>query len=159
MMVMVGNKKYKFFWGGYLSNWYKSDFTINDVTFNCGEQYMMYQKAILFNDQQMSEQILKVKDPKEQKKLGRKVKGFRPDIWDNFKYQLVKEGLFEKFKQNQNLYDYLKSYYGFILIEASPYDRIWGIGYNEADAMNNIDTWGENLLGKILTEICSEICK
>jgi ribA/ribD-fused uncharacterized protein len=68
----------------------------------------------------------------------------------------VKKGLREKFSQNKDLKNFLLSYREFIIVEASPYDRIWGIGYDDRSAINNIKDWGENLLGRILNELVNE---
>ena len=150
-------KKYKFFWGGPFSNWYPSKFKVNGIQFSCGEQYMMYQKAIGFGDIEMAQEILKATTPKEQKELGRKVKNFDPKVWNDIKYDLVKTGLRAKFTQNEDLKDELLKYKGWLFVEASPEDRIWGIGYHVKDALANKQNWGENLLGKILTELTEEI--
>lgn len=149
--------KYMFFWGGCLSNWYISPFIVNGIEYNCGEQYMMHQKAILFNDKQTASEIMKAYVPKKQKELGRKIKNFDTVVWDSVKYNIVKAGLLEKFKQNEDLKLFLSANKGCQMVEASPFDRIWGIGFNEMDAIDNINMWGENLLGKILTEISKEI--
>ena len=148
-----------FFWGGMFSNWYISDdqFTVDGITYNCGEQYMMYQKAMTFNDKETAKKILDEIVPSEQKKLGRLVKNYNDSTWNRVRYNIVKRGLFAKFSQNENLKEYLLKYKGYQIVEASPYDRIWGIGYYEQDAINNINNWGENLLGKILTELAQEI--
>lgn len=149
--------KYMFFWGGCLSNWYISPFVVNGIEYNCGEQYMMHQKAILFDDKQTASEIMKAYVPKKQKELGRKIKNFDTVVWDSVKYNIVKAGLLEKFKQNEDLKLFLSANKGCQMVEASPFDRIWGIGFNEMDAIDNINMWGENLLGKILTEISKEI--
>lgn len=112
---------------------------------------------MLFDDTEITEKILQSSEPSEQKKLGKKVKNFDGKIWDATKVQIVKEILKCKFSQNDDLYDELLKYEGFQFVEASPYDRIWGIGYSERDAMMYIDNWGENLLGKILTELSQEL--
>jgi ribA/ribD-fused uncharacterized protein len=148
---------YIFFWDGMFSNWYESPFTVDGTTFNCGEQYMMYQKAITFNDADTADRILQARHPREHKALGREVKNFNSKKWDEVKYSLVKSGLREKFLQNEKLKAYLLKHKGCTMVEASPYDRIWGIGFNAGSAMENIDRWGENLLGKILTELANEI--
>jgi hypothetical protein len=149
--------KYTFFWGGIFSNWYPSNFEVDAINYNCGEQYMMYQKATTFGDDESAKLILSEKSPRNQKALGRKVKNFDVSIWDSVKYDLVKTGLREKFKQNQDMKEYLLKYCGYQIVEASHEDRIWGIGYAEDDAIVNIDNWGENLLGKILTELSEEL--
>lgn len=149
--------KYFFFYDGCLSNWYMESFIVDGIKYNCGEQYLMYQKAITFNDNETAGRILKERYPANQKNLGREVKNFIPEIWDNVKYNLLKEGLRLKFLQNEYLKEYLLKHKGFILVEASPTDRIWGIGFEWTNALENIDNWGENLLGKILTELSNEI--
>ena len=80
---------YLFFWNGIYSNWYPSEFTIDDITYNCGEQYMMYQKAMLFKDNKTAELILKTDEPREQKSLGRKVKDFDPNKWSEVNIDLM----------------------------------------------------------------------
>lgn len=149
--------KYTFFWGGIFSNWCPSDFEVDGIKYNCGEQYMMYQKAITFGDEESAKLILAEKSPRNQKALGRKVKNFDVSIWDSVNYDLVKTGLREKFKQNQDMKEYLLGYHGYQIVEASPEDNIWGIGYAEDDAIANIDNWGRNLLGKILTDLSEEL--
>lgn len=148
---------YVFFWGGIFSNWYPSDFKIDNFQYCCGEQYMMHQKALIFKDEFIASKILSTNDPKKAKQLGRSVKNFDSRIWDTHKYDLVKHGLRQKFIQNPILLQDLLNKRGKIFVEASPFDRIWGIGYSEKDAMKNISTWGENLLGKILTELSEEL--
>ena len=69
MTTIHNNSHYKFFWNGVFSNWYPSNFTISDITYNCGEQYMMYQKALLFNDTETANLILSTKHPKELDKI------------------------------------------------------------------------------------------
>lgn len=151
------NEDYYFFWSGVFSNWHKCDIKIGNIIFNCVEQYMMYQKALTFEDYEAAIKILQTSNPREQKKLGRKVKGFNPTLWDKVKYQIVKTGVKQKFKQHASLRYLLTSNKGKIFVEASPYDRIWGIGFFEDEALANIDLWGENLLGKIITELSNEM--
>lgn len=148
---------YKFFWGGPFSNWYPSEFKVNNVTYNCGEQYMMHQKAILFNDEETARKILRATHPREQKKLGREVKNYNNDVWDKNRYDIVKKGLKEKFQQNEELKNELLKYKGWNIVEASPEDSIWGIGFHQNDALKNKNKWGLNLLGKILSELSNEI--
>ena len=163
--------KYHFFWGGIYSNWCKSTIKINSIVlkdslkieldslgreFNCAEQAMMFFKALLFEDYESCEAIIKSKDPREQKSLGRKIKNFNSEIWDLVKFEIVKNINFHKFNQNDSLKKQLLEEDCEIFVEASPYDKIWGIGYAEDSAMGNQANWGENLLGKILTEIRNE---
>lgn len=150
-------KKYHFFWKGKLSNWTASTFKVNGIVYNCGEQYMMHQKAIGFKDFETAKLIMETKIPRDQKALGRKVKDYNDEAWDAVRYDVVKRGLRERFQQNPDLKEYLISLKDYQLVEASPYDRIWGIGYEADEAMDNIDNWGQNLLGKILTELANEL--
>ena len=148
---------YHFFWGGIFSNWYISDFEVDGVVYDCGEQYMMHMKALTFKDYKTADEIMEECVPSEQKKLGRKVKNYNDAVWNKVRYDLVKKGLREKFTQNPESKKHLLNFKNRQLVEASPFDRIWGIGYNSQDAIANIDNWGENLLGKMLTELAQEI--
>lgn len=152
----MNNKKYKFFWGGIFSNWHLCSFTVDGITFNCGEQYMMFKKAVIMNDLETAELIMKEKNPRKQKKLGRQVKNYNESLWDNVRYNIVKEGLRQKFIQNPRLKEYLMSFRDHEIVEASPYDSIWGIGFSEEDALGNVDKWGKNLLGNILKDLTNE---
>ena len=151
--------KYHFFWGGIFSNWYKASFEVREedvmMTFNCVEQYMMYKKAKLFMDTESIYKIMATSDPREHKKFGRKVKNFDPLEWDKIKYGVVYIGVFSKFSQNDGLRQKLYTIDCNRFVEASPFDRVWGIGYDEDNALhpNNITNWGENLLGNIITEV------
>lgn len=151
------DEDYYFFWGGIFSNWFLSPFTHKDVVFNCGEQMMMWEKAMLMGDIETANEILHTVSPKEVKQLGRQVRNFNQGLWDVYKYNLVKEGLRSKFSQNPKLRSELKKREGRVFVEASPWDRIWGIGFSVENALKNKNRWGENLLGKILTELSKEI--
>lgn len=153
---------YHFFWGGPLSNWYESPFTTafspikrleKPTTFNCVEQYMMANKAICFNDEESFNAIMNTNSPREQKRLGRLVKNFDAKVWDAISPEVVFYGCLCKFCYHEDLRDLLLSTYPDLLVEASPTDRIWGIGYSEKDALDNIDDWGINALGLILTDV------
>lgn len=149
--------KYHFFLNGKLSNWYDSEFTINELKFSCIEQYMMYMKAVTFGDSEIADKIKSELNPSKQKELGRHVNNYNDSIWSTTRYDIVKKGIIEKFKQNKNLGEYLKNLKGYSIVEASPYDRIWGIGFEEDNALENIDNWGQNLLGKILTDLANNL--
>ena len=75
-------KKYTFFWGGPFSQWAPSEILIDGVKYNCCEQYMMAQKALLFKDTETYEAIMKTSHPSGQKALGRKVKNFNKETWE-----------------------------------------------------------------------------
>ena len=149
--------KYKFFWNGTpFSNWWIVDFVGDcNIKFNCVEQYMMFEKAMYFHDTDTAILILSAETPREQKKLGRLVKNYTNE-WDEVRYDIVKKGVREKFLQNPDLKRKLLKYKGYTFVEASPYDKIWGIGFDEEHALENIENWGQNLLGKMLTELSLE---
>ena len=116
---------------------------------------MMVQKARLFDDHAIEATMLTEPDPYAVKKLGRKVQNFDNDIWNENKVQIVLDGTFHKFSQHKHLQDYLLDTGESILVEASPWDKIWGVGLEAHDERaTNIDEWqGENLLGFILMEV------
>ena len=141
------------------SNFYPSDFTENDILFNCNEQYMMYHKALLFQDHLIAKQILESNVPKDIKALGRKVKDFNIDIWEENARKIVTQGSFLKFTQNPKLLEILLDTKDDILVEASPYDKIWGIGLKEKDAINvDPSEWpGKNWLGECLMNVRTNV--
>ena len=162
--------KFLFFWGhtgkneitkSCFSQWFPMRFQEEGVVYHTAEHYMMVGKARLFNDQESLEKIRQSVSPSQAKSLGRKVKNFDPKIWDEHKYDLVKKGNFLKFSQNTKCKDFLLSTGDKILVEASPYDRIWGIGMLETDtrAENPLLWNGENLLGFALMEVRDELRK
>jgi ribA/ribD-fused uncharacterized protein len=144
-----------FFWNGIYSQWYSSNFIINDITFNCCEQYMMYMKAKTFNDDEIAQEILKETSPMIHKSLGKKVKNFDRDLWDQKCFSIVYQANFAKFSQNENLKKQLLETGNRILVEASPYDKIWGIKMGVGDDyIESPSHWeGLNLLGFVLTTV------
>ena len=154
--------KHVFFWGSWLSNWYKSTITLEDnfgkpLVFFTSEQYFMWRKAIEFNDIEIANKILATKDPKEAKKLGREVHNFDSKHWDKVKYQIMLTANLHKYSHSKELEKALCSseFQNKTFVEASPYDRIWGIGMHMNDiGIDDESNWkGQNLLGKCLTEI------
>lgn len=149
-----------FFWhedeeNGYLCNWYPSVFVADNLYFHNMEQYLMFQKAILFGDEASAEAILHTEDPETCKQLGRKVSPFDNDIWEANRCRVLKNGLMEKFQQNGALRTMLLSTGNRLIVEASPYDDIFGIGLTAAEAATMPpESWpGRNLLGKVLMEV------
>jgi ribA/ribD-fused uncharacterized protein len=140
---------YVFFWNGIYSQWYKAPMTIDGVNYNCCEQYMMHQKALTFGDTETAALVMKTENPKDQKALGRQVKNFDKAKWDTVSIGIVFKGNYAKFSQNVELGDELLSTGNKILVEASPYDTIWGIGMGEKEpGINDPANWkGLNLLG------------
>lgn len=156
-------EKFTFFWHRQspFSQHYMSNFEIDGIVYNCAEQYMMHQKALLFDDLESAHQIMKASDPYVQKKIGRNVANYDDKKWDSVCRDVVKRANIAKFSQNIALYNALMKTDGTVLVEASPYDRKWGIGLSETDSKAHDRTmWrGKNLLGNILTEVREEIKK
>jgi ribA/ribD-fused uncharacterized protein len=151
--------KHVFFWNGIYSQWHLADMVIDGIEYNSCEQYMMHQKALLFNDETIAEDILNEKNPREQKKFGRQIKGFDKSIWDKNCMAIVYEGNYAKFTQNPKLKEQLLATGDRVLVEASPLDNIWGIGMGEND--ENVDDpsfWlGLNLLGSAIMLVRNQI--
>lgn len=149
------NEQYLFFWNGPFSQWYRSKFVAEGIEFCTAEQYMMYQKAVLFSDWRIADEILLTKEPKEQKALGRKVFGFDPEIWNAHARDIVTTGNYAKFTQNERLKGIILDSGDKILVEASPYDKIWGIGLDvETAKVTPVDQWkGTNWLGECLMQV------
>jgi ribA/ribD-fused uncharacterized protein len=119
---------------------------------------MMYHKALLFNDTVIAAEILEsAEDPKKVKALGRKVKGFKQETWDAEKFGIVVQANREKFGQDKTLGAMLIGTKGRDLIEASPLDKIWGIGFTKDNATKNQARWGQNLLGNALMQVRDEL--
>jgi len=139
MAAMTENTIY--FWRpheeyGYLGNWFTSYFTVGGKTFCNSEQYFMWKKQQLFDpdNKVLENKILTSVSPKSIKGYGRKVQNFDEEVWGENKYEFMKEAVMHKFSQNEDLLHQLLSTDGSNLVEASPYDRIWGIGINRSDA-------------------------
>lgn len=141
------------------SQWYRCGFEVDGITFNCAEQFMMHGKAKLFGDDEIAEKILVAGHPREQKALGRKVANFDDKKWRAERLRIVKDGNRAKFTQNAELLALLLETKGTTLVEASPYDRIWGIGLAAQDprAQDPKQWKGQNLLGLVLTELRDEL--
>ena len=142
-----------------LSQWYRCSFCDKDgVVYNSAEQYMMAQKALLFNDDIYSE-IMVEEDMQSIKNLGKKVKNFQQIIWDEKKEDVVYDANYLKFSQNESLKEYLLSTCRDTIIEANPNDIIWATGLCSTDKnLCNPSKWrGENLLGLILEKVRDEL--
>ena len=154
------SKTFCFFWGqknpnAYLSQWYKSKCTIDDIEFSTAEQYMMFKKAELFNAEEIKHKVLATTNPKCVKRLGRQIKNFKEDVWKAHRELIIYNGNIAKFSQNKNLLSKLLNTGDSILAEASPFDKIYGIGlrYTHKDAKTPEKWKGENLLGKCLMNV------
>lgn len=148
-------ERFTFFYHGPFSQFYPAGFTVEGIMYNCAEQYMMYKKALLFGDISTAGKILKETNPAKMKKLGRKIKNFDKLRWEAVAREIVYIGNRCKFSDNKDLYDKLIATKGTTLVEASPYDKIWGIGLIKTDprALDRCTWLGTNWLGEILTQL------
>ena len=144
---------------GYMSNWFLSDFTIDGVKFTSMEQYMMYSKAVCFNDKVIAAQILNTQDVAHIKELGRGVLGYNENIWNGMRQIIIYEGLLAKFTQNDSIREQLKSTGNAILAECAVRDCIWGIGLSMDNPKRlDISRWrGQNLLGYALLMVRNRV--
>lgn len=144
---------------GYLSNWYLADFSVSGIQYSSIEQYMMYQKALVFNDMEIAGQILNTTNVGKIKALGRTVKNYEDILWNGMRQIIVYQGLFEKFRQNIELKEKLLETQDHILAECAVQDRIWGIGLSMKDERRfELDEWqGQNLLGFSLMRVRKEL--
>lgn len=157
---------YFFFWGhqplpngeigkSCLSQWWPARFVVNEVTYETAEHFMMAEKARLFGDEVTRAEVLKAAGPKAAKQLGRGVKNFDEARWEEKRFEFVVEGNLAKFEQNPELGRFLLGTGDKVLVEASPLDRIWGIGLAaNAEGATDPRQWrGLNLLGFALMEV------
>jgi len=162
--------KFLFFWGhqksksgeltaSCFSQWWEAPFEVDNVLYLTAEHWMMAQKALLFKDTENYQRIIQARSPKEAKELGRQVKNFEETIWNAKRLDIVVEGNMQKFTQHVDLKEFLLSTKERVLVEASPVDRIWGIGLTaDSDKAENPKLWnGLNLLGFALMEVRDRI--
>lgn len=143
------------------SQWHETPFVVDGVTYHTAEHWMMAGKARLFADQEIFDAIINTLSPATVQNLGRKVKRFDPATWDAEKFDIVAEGNLHKFSQHPSLKEFLLNTGDQVLVEASPYDRIWGIGLAEGDprVKKPADWNGQNLLGFALMEVRDKLRK
>ncbi|MFD6563572.1 NADAR family protein [Micromonospora profundi] len=158
--------KLLYFWGhqpprdggvgsGCLSQWWPAPFVVDGVSFATAEHYMMWRKAILFGDATTAAQVVNAPHPHAAKALGRQVAGFNEPTWEAHRLAIVVAGNLAKFGQHPDLRRYLLDTGDRVLVEASPLDRIWGIGLRGDDPRAGDPTqWqGLNLLGFALMRV------
>ncbi|HKE55281.1 MAG TPA: NADAR family protein [Pyrinomonadaceae bacterium] len=158
--------KYLFFWGhkplpngeigeSCLSQWWNARFQVGEQIYASAEHFMMAEKARLFNDEVHGQKILQAGSPKIAKQFGRQVQGFDEQTWAANRLRLVVAGNLAKFGQNRDLGQFLLQTGNKVLVEASPTDKVWGIGLKADDERaQNPELWrGLNLLGFALMEV------
>ncbi|MEW2083016.1 NADAR family protein [Streptomyces sp. NPDC005283] len=162
--------KYLQFWGhaprrdgsigaSCLSQWWPSLFVVDGVRYATAEHWMMASKARLFGDADAEQRALEARTPAEAKRAGRLVRGFDDAIWERERFAIVRSGSVHKFGQDAELRDFLLATGDRVLVEASPVDRIWGIGLATDDerAQDPARWRGLNLLGFALMEAREEL--
>jgi ribA/ribD-fused uncharacterized protein len=157
--------RYLFFWGhqpassgvtaACFSQWYQAPFVADGEHYPTAEHFMMAEKAALFGDHDIRSQVLRADSPSAAKALGRKVRGFDEDTWVANRFSIVVRANAAKFAQNPQLGQFLQQTGSRVLVEASPVDRIWGIGMaRDNEKANNPNLWrGLNLLGFALMQV------
>lgn len=154
------SEKFTFFYGGPYSQWFDARFQIDGVWYNTTEQYMMASKARHFGDEETLAKIMATRHPREQKRLGRQVRNFDVAEWNRVSRDYVYKGNYAKFSQNAGLKQILiEETAGTTLVEASPTDKLWGIGLDAHDERaENRETWqGVNWLGEVLTKVRDDL--
>lgn len=156
---MYETEKFHLFYSGPFSQWAIRKMIVDGVEYNCCEQYMMAGKAKMFGDDFILKKIMAERNPENQKALGRMVKGFVPATWDANARDIVYVGNYHKFTQNQDCLDILKKTGDKIIVEASPTDRIWGIGLHERDprAVDPSRWLGTNWLGECIMKVRAKL--
>lgn len=151
----VRTDKFSFFLKGAFSQWHLAPFMVDGTHFSTCEQWMMFQKATIFGDLETAAKVLSAKGPRECKELGRSVRNFNQQIWNQVKFGIVFSGNFYKFNFHAELRKILLQTNGTLIVEANPYDNIWGIGMGiEEPGIHDRKNWkGKNLLGLALTYV------
>ena len=144
---------------GYLSNWYLSPFEIDGIHFSSTEQYIMYQKCMIFGDTISAEKVLATDDPEKQQAIGQKANGFVDNVWAGKRQLIAMRGLFAKFSQNEDLKQNLLDTGDAYLVECAHSDRIWacGIRLNDEKRFDASQWRGQNILGFALMEVRSSL--
>lgn len=158
--------KYLFFWGHQprrdgtvgaecLSQWFGAPFVLEGHRYPTAEHWMMAEKARLFGDAAVLDRILSAPNPGAAKRIGREVRGYVEETWAAARFEAVVRGNEAKFRQDERLRAFLLGTGTRVLVEASPVDRVWGIGLAGTDERaERPEAWrGENLLGFALMEV------
>lgn len=138
-------------------------FTYKEIIFNCSEQAYMWEKAMHFKDAEQATKILLCSDPRDQQAEARKVKNFTDEEWDKVKVQYMYDVCYAKFSQHTDYADALVATHLKVLVEAVPWDTVWGIGMSTEEillAYEEHTKWkGQNLLGEVLMKVRAQLRK
>lgn len=157
---MKTTSQFILFYGGPFSQWYPSEITIDGVTYNTAEQFMMAMKAQYFNDPETKAQIMATRNPAKQKSLGRQVKNFEASLWNVVSREYVYIANLAKFSED-TMKLILLGTGNKEIVEASPTDTIWGIGLGENDprALDKSQWRGTNWLGEAIMRVRNDLRK
>lgn len=154
---MITTDTHLYFYGSTFSNWAPAYFfdPIAQAEFANAEQGFMFHKARFFNDEAVATKILVTTSPRDVKALGREIRGYNDVAWSCVRYGYMVWVNYLKFVANTTIRNDLVATGNLTLVEASPYDTIWGIGLGEQDPLiYDEKTWkGQNLLGKALMDV------
>ncbi len=170
--INYGNEvKYVFFWGhqkttniiskSCFSQWYESPFESDGNQFQTAEHFMMYHKAMLFGDTSTASQVLAADNPGKAKSFGRMVQGFNESKWLEHRFEIVVKANLAKFSSHPDLKAFLLNTADRVLVEASPVDKIWGVGLAmDNPVIENPNLWkGLNLLGFALMDVRDQLSR
>jgi len=152
-------KTHIYFWGSFLSNFAPAKMKFAGIDFHTSEQLFMFLKAKYFEDEDMAQMIAtRGQDPKDAKRFGRKVEGFNDEEWVDAREQMMHIAVQRKF-MDEDLMKQLLDTGDKILVEGSPYDKVWGVGlvYDGKEILDEENWDGLNLLGKVLMQLRDEI--
>ena len=141
---------------GFFSQWYPKTFHVDGQRYYTAEHWMMATKAKFFGDMQTYKMILDEPEPEKVRDLGRLIKPFDSKVWAQHSFEVVLSGNRVKF-QDSDLKERMLATGDRLLVEASPTDRLWGIGYDAAHAADHFDEWGQNLMGTVMMQIRAEL--
>lgn len=129
------------------------------VFFQCSEQGYMYEKCLFFNRFGMAKNCIDVTDPRDVKRIGRSIPNFNDERWNEVSFDKMYDVLMCKFSNNKEAKEELINSGNKILVEASPYDKIWGcgIGVDDDDVLQEENWTGENRLGEVLMKVREDI--
>lgn len=154
-MLITDTHVFFFSYKDQYSNHYRSPFSVPTepgIVFHTVEHYMMFIKATMFCAPDIAEKIINASSPMDAKKLGRQVKDYDDSVWSLCREKVVTKGLFYKMRCHPDIRIAALKFRveGKRFVEASPYDRIWGVGLAETDPLivDPANWKGQNLLGK-----------
>lgn len=136
------------------SNFHPAPFVESNVKYTCTEQMIQAEKAVMFNDKQSLEKVMKATSPFKMKELGSRIRNFDKNTWEANRRKIVTRAVHAKFKQNKSLGKLLQSTGSLLIVEASR-DPVWGTGIHlKDDNVLNCSMWkGNGIMSEILAQV------